>query len=78
MCTNWKAGFSFWQALSLVSLQFLAPEESGDKTTILFCTFVYILMDPDPTIRLAWLATNMKFAGVNIYGQTSDAKISIG
>jgi hypothetical protein len=40
-----------------------------------FCAvvhFVYILMDPDPTLIACHqnirLATNMKFAGVNIYG----------
>jgi hypothetical protein len=42
-----------------------------------FCTtsstFVYILMDPDPNWKAChqhiWLATNMKFAVVNIYGR---------
>jgi hypothetical protein len=46
-----------------------------EETRPPFCTvvhFVYILMDPDPTWKACHqhirLATNMKFAGVNIYG----------
>jgi hypothetical protein len=48
---------------------------SISETRPLFCTaehFVYIFMDPDPTWKTSHqqirLVTNMKFAGVNIYG----------
>jgi hypothetical protein len=46
-----------------------------EETRPPFCTvvhFVYILMDPAPTWKACHqhirLATNMKFAGINIYG----------